>query len=135
MLISEIMTQTPMTGTLKTTVFDALRALEQEEIRHLPIVEDGALRGIVSDRDLARFTSAAVHHEPEMARQRLRMPVSEIMTADPLTVEADDDVDDAIDLMVENRIGAVPVVDGTDGRLVGIVSYVDILRVARGQLR
>jgi CBS domain-containing protein len=135
MQIRDIMTQNPLSATPRTTVFDAMRTLESEEIRHLPIVEDHELVGIISDRDLARFTHAAVLNEPDFGKRRLQVPVSEIMSADPFTVAPDDDVDDAIDIMLENRVSAVPVVEGTEGRLVGIVSYVDVLRAARGSLR
>lgn len=135
MQVREIMTPNPLSASPRTSVFDALRTLESEEIRHLPIVEGHELIGIVSDRDLARFTHAAVLNEPDFGRARLQVPVSEIMSSDPFTVEPDDDVDEVIDLMLENRISAVPVVDGTEGRLLGIVSYVDVLRAARGCLK
>ena len=131
MQISEIMTKDPVVAKRDTSIYEAMRTLETEEIRHLPVVDDGEVVGILSERDVARF-SRAVLLEPEAARTRLQAPVSEIMTADPVSVEPDDDVDDAIDLMLENRCGALPVVAGRDGALVGIVSYVDVLRAARG---
>lgn len=134
MQIREIMTQNPLTARLGTSVFEAIRTLESEQIRHLPIVDGGELVGIVSDRDLLRFSHAALLEDPDAARTRLQVAVSAVMTSDPACVAPEDDVDDAIDLMLENRIGALPVVDEADGKLVGIVSYVDLLRAARGQL-
>lgn len=139
MQIRDIMTLTPLTATPRTTVFDAMRMLESEEIRHLPVVRDHELVGIVSDRDLARFTHASLaagsFDEPDAGKRRLQLPVVEVMTSDPFTVAPDDDVDDAIDLMLENRISAVPVLEGLEGRLIGIVTTVDIMRAARGLLR
>jgi CBS domain-containing protein len=134
MQIREIMTKDPLVAKLSTSIFDAMRTLQSEDIRHLPVIDDGEVRGIVSDRDLARFSSAALFADPDAARNRLQAPVSTIMTSDPVSVEPDDDVDDAIDLMLENRCGALPVVDPEDGRLLGIISYVDVLRAARGHL-
>lgn len=134
MQIREIMTQNPLTARLGTSVFEAIRTLESEQIRHLPITEGGELIGIVSDRDLLRFSHAALLEDPDAARTRLQVPVSEIMTADPACIAPEDDIDDAIDLMLENRIGALPVVDEAEGRLVGILSYVDVMRAARGRL-
>ncbi|MEW6432132.1 MAG: CBS domain-containing protein [Myxococcota bacterium] len=97
----------------------AVQLLEELDVRHLPVI-NGAheVVGIVSDRDLAPIASD---------RARLAQPVSRLMSADVLTVGLETDVDDVIDLLTEHRIGAVPVVDG-DGRLAGVVSYVDVLR-------
>ena len=134
MQIRDAMTANPLTARLTTTVFDAIRTLESEQIRHLPIVEGGELVGIVSDRDLLRFSHAALLEDPDAARTQLQVAVSTIMTADPACVAPEDDIDDAIDLMLENRIGALPVVDETEGQLVGILSYVDVMRAARGKL-
>lgn len=97
----------------------AVKALEELDVRHLPVI-NGAheVVGILSDRDLAPIASDTA---------RLAQPVSRLMSADVLTVGLETDVDDVIDLLTEHRIGAVPVVDG-DGRLAGVVSYVDVLR-------
>lgn len=97
----------------------AVEAFEELDVRHLPVI-NGAheVVGILSDRDLAPIASD---------RARLAQPVSRLMSADVLTVGLETDVDDVIDLLTEHRIGALPVVDG-DGRLAGVVSYVDVLR-------
>lgn len=134
MEVRDIMTTNPLSARLGTSVFDAIRTLESEQIRHLPIVEGGELVGIVSDRDLLRYSHAALLEDPDAARTRLQVAISTIMTSDPSCVAPEDDVDDAIDLMLENRIGALPVVDEAEGRLVGILSYVDVMRAARGKL-
>jgi acetoin utilization protein AcuB len=134
MQVRDIMTTNPHTARTTTTIFDAMSTLENEQIRHLPVVQEGELVGIVSDRDLLRFSHMALVKDPDAARTRLQLPLAEIMSGEPEHVGPDDDIDDAIDLMIENRVGALPVVDEAEGRLVGIVSYVDILRAARGNL-
>jgi CBS domain-containing membrane protein len=135
MLVRDVMTRDPLTARTDTSVYDAMQTLESEQIRHLPVVEDGELKGIVSDRDLSRFSHAGLLEEPDAARRRLRAPIGNVMTSDPVHVAPDDDIDEAIDLMLENRIGALPVCEEVDGRLVGIVSYVDLLRAMRGKIQ
>lgn len=69
--------------------------------------------------------------EQEGADAVLDLPVSRVMNTDLKTVSSEDDLDDAIELMVEHRIGAVPVIDPSINGLVGIVSTIDALRVLR----
>jgi CBS domain-containing protein len=64
----------------------------------------------------------------------LDRPMEDFMQGDVLSVDEDTDVAEVIDTMIDQRIGALPVVDAHSGRLCGIVSYVDILKVARGVL-
>ena len=59
--------------------------------------------------------------------------VADFMSSGPLTVEAETDIDEVIELLLEHRVGAVPVVS-SEGTLVGIVSYVDVLKAAHGRL-
>jgi acetoin utilization protein AcuB len=106
-----------------TPVRSAVKALAELDVRHLPVI-NGAheVVGILSDRDLAPLAG-----DP----QRLREPVSRLMSADVLTVGLETDVDEVIELLTEHRVGALPVVNA-DGTLAGVVSYVDVLRaVAR----
>jgi CBS domain-containing protein len=60
--------------------------------------------------------------------------VSTVMTTQPMTVAPDDDLTDAIELLLTEKIGAIPVVDEAEG-LVGILSYVDVLRCFLGRLQ
>lgn len=109
---------------------DAIEALQASEVRHLPVVDrEGELVGMLSDRDvgaaLRPFTEGAEARRDAEKRARLR--VSDVMSADVKCVNVDDDVDDLVEAMLEQHVGALPVVDG-DGAIVGIVSYVDVLR-------
>ena len=117
-----------------TTVGDALDLMDTMSIRHVPVVEDDALVGLISDRDLAAHVlplRAAIAH-PDEARARLETPVSELLRDEVLTVGPADAVGQAIDAMVVFGVGAVPVVDGQ--RLVGIVTTIDVLQAARTAL-
>jgi acetoin utilization protein AcuB len=112
------------------TVTDAVEALQAMNVRHLPIVDAGGqLVGMVSDRDLVPFlrtltAKAEADNEVLLLSQRR---IADLMSADPVSVELDADVHDVVDLMLEERVGAVPVVD-SDGGVAGIISYVDVLR-------
>jgi len=131
MLVREIMTARPVLASITWTVSDVINTLEELPIRHLPVVDtDGELVGIVSDRDLRR-----VSERPDGTAQAApaARSIAELMSGGVVSVAPDDDVDDVIEALLENQIGAVPVVD-TEGGVVGIVSYVDVLRHAQGRL-
>jgi CBS domain-containing protein len=133
MIVREIMTPEPYAVSATSSVRHALRMLAEADVRHLPVVEDGSLVGIVSDRDLRSFGTIGpdAFEQPEAARRALAQPVTEIMSSSVVTVNPESDVAEVIDLMIEHKIGAVPVVEADSTRLVGIVSYVDALRAAR----
>ena len=97
-------------------------------IRHLPILSRGRLVGILSQRDLFR---AAVSSVLQVARPTERewlgkIPVAAVMTPDPFIVGPETSVRTAVAVMMERKIGCLPVVDR--GQLVGIVSETDCLR-------
>lgn len=123
MSVQTIMTRTVVSASPDAPVRDAIQLIDDSDIRHLPIVEDGRLIGIVSDRDLRAF-------ERERSDELLATPLREIMSKEPVCLESSESIATAIDLMLEYKIGALPVV-GETGELVGIVSYIDVLRHAR----
>jgi acetoin utilization protein AcuB len=106
---------------------EAARLVSQRGIRHLLVVEGGQLVGIVSDRDLKRAmaSSATTLEAHELAYLLNRLPVREIMTRSVITIGALFPVEDAARLMVQEKIGALPVTE--DGRPVGIVTETDVL--------
>lgn len=128
----DVMTPKPLTGHTNNSVSEVMETMFDKDIRHLPIVSGDELVGMVSDRDLRQF-SRSLLSDAARAKAQLRAPIGDMMSGDVLTAEPEDDIDELIELMVENKVGAVPIVDG-DGALVGIVSYVDILRAAAGKL-
>ncbi len=131
MYIREIMTKEPTCIEVTCSVREAIHQLMELDVRHLPVLERGKLVGFLSDRDLRAISPAAFDLEGGELRRRLDRPVRDIMASDVLTIEPDSEVSDVIDLMVDNKIGALPVVDPNEDTLVGIVSYVDVLRAAQ----
>jgi CBS domain-containing protein len=132
MIVREIMTSDPYASPVTITVRQALHALGEADVRHLPIVEKGALVGIVSDRDLRTVIPSALDafEHPDQVRGILAQPIASVMNTDVLYVHPESEVAEAIDLMLEHKVGALPVVEPDSLKLVGIVSYVDILRAA-----
>jgi CBS domain-containing protein len=133
MLVEEIMTPNPERADVRDSIRDVLYKLIELDVRHLPIVENDELIGMVSDRDLRALTAPT---EAEAEGMNLRdvqydAPVSTLMQGDVISVTSDTDVTEVIDLMLDHKVGALPVVDGITGTLVGIVSYIDVLREAR----
>jgi CBS domain-containing protein len=122
MKISEIMTTNPVTVGPDATLGEVATLMRQEDCGSIPVVEDGRLVGIVTDRDIV-VRAIAAGKDPKASR------VSEIMSADPVTVKPDDKVTDAERQMRERQIRRLPVVD--DGKLVGIIVTAQIARVER----
>jgi CBS domain-containing membrane protein len=100
-------------------------------IRHLPVLADGALVGIVSQRDLlASSLTKALDFEPSQRRAFLRaVDVEEVMSRNPITIGEDASALEAARLMIRHRIGCLPVIDG-EGAPVGLITETDLLRVA-----
>lgn len=126
----DLMTESPAVIDVTATLRSAIERLQALDVRHLPVVDaDGELVGMISDRDL-RALSIPYFLDAENAasiRGALDASVASIMSTDVIAVDEEADVAEIIDLMLDNKIGAVPVVDA-DRALVGIVSYVDVLR-------
>ncbi len=118
---------------LETSVLDAREAMTKARIRHLLVTEpSGELVGMVTDRDirLALPSPATTLSVWEMNYLLSKLSVGEIMTKTLITVGPDRDAREAARLLVEHRIGALPVVE--DGRLVGILTETDLLRAFAG---
>ena len=125
--VFDVMSNDPLTVSPSDTVSKAEELMYENHYRQLPVVENKQLIGIVSDRDIRSFLAQPSFVEPEKRARALRTKVNEIMTAKPLTVSPEDDLREAVELLIEEKIGGIPVVDETEG-LVGIVTYVDVLR-------
>jgi len=130
----EIMTENPTTVSEDTTLRDALELMQDGSIRHLPVLREGLLVGMISDRDVQSLGLRLVTDLESLERvdARLSATVGTVMSGNILSVSRIADLGEVIDLLVEEKIGALPVVD--DGKLVGILSYVDVLRVLRDTL-
>ncbi len=114
------------------TVATALEVLSELEVRHVPVVDDEQLVGMLSDRDLRNLGLYRLRDLASLERMQAlaRIPVAEVMSSDVQTVGPEADVREVIELMLEEKISAVPVVDPHTGALLGLISYVDLLRAA-----
>jgi acetoin utilization protein AcuB len=138
MTAEAIMTRSVLTVKPATTVREAIRLIEDSDIRHLPVVDGTTLVGILSDRDLREYripVMLEIEYLSDEDRSRasdiLDTPVSEAMNTDMITVDSGESISDVIGVMIEYKVGALPVVDRTTTELVGIISYVDVLSYAR----
>lgn len=133
MEVSEIMTPNPESADVTESIRSVLMKLIELDVRHIPIVEEGELVGMISDRDLRTYLLPSVS-ELETANNadaRFDRPISSVMQGDVLSVNLETEVGEVIDLMIDQRIGALPVIDAINGTLMGIVSYIDVLRISR----
>lgn len=102
------------------TLKEAHDKMWAEGIRHLPVVEDGRLVGIVTDRDI-RLATSTLKKDPLSCDAPVRAVMkTPVLTADPL-----DPVEDAARLMREEKVGCLPVVEGKE--LIGIITGIDLL--------
>lgn len=124
--IVDVMTRHPRAVEADTSVREAARLMEGDDVGSLPVVErDGGARliGVLTDRDIAMRVVAA-GRDPETT------PVSEVASREVITVTPDDDLDEALTRMARAQVRRLPVVVG-DGDLVGMLSQADLPRVTK----
>lgn len=131
MFVSKSMTGKVVTTTPQTRILDAQKTMADKQIRHLPVVEeDDRLVGIITDRDIRSTMPIAFIQQalPPEERERLAgLTVGEIMSRKLITVSPTDTIQDALLIVQQHKVGALPVVD-EDHRLRGIISVRDLLR-------
>jgi CBS domain-containing protein len=132
--VVDVMTRDPLTVTATETIGEADDLMSQNKFRQLPVVKGKELIGIVTDRDIRSFLSGSLLASPEQREKALKTRVSEIMTSEPITISPDDDLEEVVELLIEEKVGGIPVVDETEG-VVGIVTYVDVLRCFLNRLQ
>ena len=136
MLASDLMTPSPAAVSPETTIGEAWDLMRELDIRHLPVVDGGLLVGMLSDRDLTYLDlrRALAADGIEAVKRELARPVVEVMSSDVVCTDVEGDLGDIVDLLLEYKVGAIPVVRGDLRQLVGIISYVDVLRILRDTL-
>jgi acetoin utilization protein AcuB len=136
MTAHDLMTPNPSTVTPQTSIAEVWDLMRVLDVRHMPVVENEALVGMLSDRDLGSLevTRLLVEEGAEALRRRLARPVVQLMSADVVAAEPETDVSELVTLFLEHKVGAIPVVVPDTRRVVGIVSYIDILRALRDEL-
>ncbi|GAB4503287.1 MAG: CBS and ACT domain-containing protein [Anaerolineales bacterium] len=129
MLVGERMSHPIISITPDMPVHDALNLFKREHIRRAPVIKDGKMVGIVSDKDLLNAspspaTSLSVW---EMNYLMSKITVSEVMTRKVLTVQEDTPIEEAARIMADNKIGGLPVM--RDDHVVGIITETDLFKI------
>jgi CBS domain-containing protein len=122
--INEVMTERPRAVTPQTSVREAARLMEEEDVGSLPVVEEGVrLVGIVTDRDVAlRVVGGGL--DPEATQ------VAEVASTDVVTLTPEHDLDEALGLMAHAQVRRLPIVV-RENELVGMLAQADIARAGK----
>ncbi len=129
MLVSDYMTRTVVTAQAGDLVIDVQRMMQEQGMRHVPVVDGNNLVGIVSLNSLrdaapSKATDLSIH---EVHYLLSKMKIKDVMKKDVITCSPSDHVEDVARIMQTRRIGAVPVVEGKN--LVGILTNDDMFRI------
>jgi acetoin utilization protein AcuB len=130
MLVGERMTRNPVTIHEDAGIDDALHLMRERKVRRLPVVDaSGRMTGIVSDKDLLHAapspaTSLSVY---ELHYLLSKLTVKRVMSSPVITISPDTPVEEAARVMVDNRIGGLPVMDANG--LVGIITETDVFKI------
>lgn len=128
-LVSDIMTSPVITiDTLKHSLNDAKRIFSKEGVRHIPVVEAGKLRGIISKNDMNRLTFGAMFDSQSDADEAVleMLSIEQVMTAHPRVVQINASVREVAEIFAKEDFHSLPVV--TDDDLVGIVTSTDVIK-------
>jgi CBS domain-containing protein len=123
--VQEAMTSNPTAITPDTTVQEAARLMKSEDVGALPVVEDGRLTCVVTDRDLA-IRGLAEGTSPQT-------PVRDVASKDVATIDPQQSLEEAARLMAEHQVRRLPVVE-EDGRLVGMLAQADVAKAGHDTL-
>lgn len=129
MQVIDLMIRDVFTVTPDASLREAVLRMNDHNVRHLPVVEDGRLVGMLSERDV-RLHIIPVGTTSRTDFLRLEEPVSRVMTPFPIVVTPDLTLEQLLDVFLEEKVGAVPVVS-EDRDLLGIVGYLDLLGILR----
>jgi CBS domain-containing protein len=128
-LVGSFMTRPAITIDRNAPCDEVDGLMERHGIRHLPVTDGERLVGIIGRHDLLRSALAFVVGQGERGRTKLlhTMRVKEVMREEVITVEPDQPASEAARLLLDHRIGCLPVLE--DGELIGIVTSSDFLRM------
>lgn len=129
MLVQDVMQRGVVVVSPETRLSEAMRLLQRRGIRHLPVLDQGKLVGIISDRDLKGAMLSAVmnRNDAEIWAALDRLTGADVMMRAVVTIAPMFPVEEAARLMVTKKISALPVTE--DGRLIGIVTETDVLEL------
>ena len=118
--VRDLMTSNPRTVEPDAPVAEAAKLMQQEDVGIVPVVEDGRLAATITDRDIA-VRVVAEGRDPQSTK------VGDVASQDLVTVDPQQDLDEALRLMAQHQVRRLPVVE-EDGKLVGIVAQADVAR-------
>lgn len=129
MRVEELMARQVETIGRNDNLRRAADVMTRERIRHLPVLEEGRLVGILTQRDVleAGMSSALGYGEKARREFLVTIPVKEVMTDEVVTIGPQEDARRVAELMLEHQIGCVPVIEGT--KLIGLITETDLLRL------
>jgi acetoin utilization protein AcuB len=129
MFVGERMSRPVISVTPETPINDALAMFRKEHIRRAPVMKDGKLVGIVSERDLLNASPSPVTTLSiwEMNYLISKVTIKNVMTKKVITVDQDTPIEEAARIMADKKIGGVPVVSG--GNVVGIITETDLFKI------
>lgn len=130
--VSQIMTKELITLNLSQSLYEAETLFKKNNIRHIPVVENQKLLGILSYSDLLKISYADVEEQDEAEDVPVSaivydvFSISQVMTKAPLSVEPDTTIKEVAEILSEQSFHSIPVVE--NGELRGIVTTTDILK-------
>jgi CBS domain-containing membrane protein len=127
-IASEIMIGSPVTLKPEDSLDLANDVISLGRIRHIPVVQDGRLVGMITERDLIGAAASKIFGLKQASKSALlkTVMIKDVMKKRVITVAPDTPIKDAVHLMADKKIGCVPVV--SDGVVVGLVTTTDVLR-------
>jgi acetoin utilization protein AcuB len=128
MLVKERMSYPVISVASDLPIMDALNLMKREQIRRAPVMKNGKMIGIVSESDLldASPSDATTLAVWEISYLLSRVPVSDVMTKEVLTLEEDTPIEEAARIMVDNKLGGLPIMRGKS--VVGLITETDLFK-------
>jgi acetoin utilization protein AcuB len=129
MLVKNWMSKNVISVDVNDSMHDAMKLMKENKIRMLPVMKEGELVGIITDRDIKRAsasdaTTLEIH---ELTYLMIRIKVIDIMNKNPITVRFDHTLEETAEILLNNKISGVPVV-GDERGVVGIITQTDLFR-------
>ena len=127
--VRDIMNTSLTTIPLASSLLDAAITMRRSSLRHLPILDAGRLVGLITERDVQRCAPSLLSPitQEEYNATFENTPIERVMFRNPVTVTPDSSIRDAVSLMLDRKLGCLPVVEGE--RLVGILTRSDLMNL------
>ncbi|MBI9091649.1 MAG: CBS domain-containing protein [Desulfobacterium sp.] len=128
MLVKHWMTKNVITVDPDCTLERAIQIMKSKKIRMLPVLKNGALKGVITDRDLKRASASDAVTNNKMDLSALaRLKIDSIMTRNPIRVPYNYTIDETAELLLEHKISGAPVVDDMNN-LIGVITQTNVYK-------